>query len=104
MKQSRIQRILQILSALQSGGSNRVENLAKMHKSSRRTIFRDLKDLKEMGVPYHYKASQGKYFVDSGFFMPAINLSAREALSLLLLAYKMESLGEIGRASCRERV
>ncbi len=95
MKKSRIGRILQILSALQSGDSNRVDRLAKLHKSSRRTIFRDLKELKAIGVPYHYKASQGKYSVDSGFFMPAVNLSAKEALSLLLLAYKMENLGGI---------
>jgi proteasome accessory factor B len=80
--------MLQILAALQSGHNNRVDSLAKMYKLSRRTIFRDLKELKELGIPYRYDAKTGAYSTHPGFFMPPINLNREEALGLLLLAHK----------------
>ena len=91
MKQSRIGRILQILTAMQSGQNNRVGDLVEMHKLSRRTIFRDLKELRAIGVPYHYDAKTGAYTMEPEFFLPPINLNLQEAFSLLLLARKASS-------------
>jgi predicted DNA-binding transcriptional regulator YafY len=80
--------MLQILTALQLGQNNRVVELAGMHKVSRRTIFRDLKELRAVGIPYHYNARTGGYAIESEFLLPVVDLNLQEALSLLLLAHK----------------
>jgi predicted DNA-binding transcriptional regulator YafY len=89
MKLSRVSRILHIMTALQSGQKIQVDNLAKMHNLSRRTIFRDLKELKAIGVQYNYDSMTRCYTVDEDFFLPPANLSREEAMALLLTAYKL---------------
>jgi len=88
MKTSRVSRVIQILMALQSGQSYDVNNLAEMFGVSRRTAFRDLKDLQKVGVPYHFDQKGRCYKIDPEFFLPASSLSTQEALGLLLLVYK----------------
>lgn len=89
MTQSRISRIMQILTTMQAGKSYGVEDLSKMFGTSRRTIFRDLKELQAIGVPYHFDSSSGGYVIDPEFFLPPVDLSLKEALSLLLLVHKV---------------
>jgi len=88
MKRSRISRVMQILTTLQAGKSYAVGDLSKMFGTSRRTIFRDLKELQAIGVPYRYDTRTGGYTIEPEFFLPPVNLSLQEALSLLLLAHK----------------
>ena len=88
MKPGRIGRVVKILTTLQAGKSYAVSDLSKLFGRSRRTIFRDLKELRSVGVPYHYDARGGGYTVDPEFFLPPINLNLQEALSLLLLVHK----------------
>ncbi len=87
MKRSRVGRMLQILTALQSGQNNRLVDLAQMCTLSKRTIFRDLKELKEIGIQYHYNTKTGTYSIDQNFFLPPINLNRKEAIGLLLLIH-----------------
>jgi predicted DNA-binding transcriptional regulator YafY len=91
MKQSRISRVIQILTTLQAGKSYAVSDLSKMFGTSRRTIFRDLKELQTIGVPYRYEVKTGGYIIDPEFFLPPIDLNLQEALSLLLLVHKTGS-------------
>jgi len=91
MKPSRVSRVLQIVIALQSGQNVQVDDLAKMNNLSRRTIFRDLKALKETGIPYSYDAKAGAYSIDPSFFLPPANLNREEATGLLLLAHKLRN-------------
>ena len=88
MKRSRISRVMQILTTLQAGKSYTVSDLSKMFGTSRRTIFRDMKELQAIGVPYRYDARTGGYMIEPEFFLPPIDLSLQEAMSLLLLAHK----------------
>jgi len=88
MKRSRIVRVMQILTTLQAGKSYAVGDLSKMFGTSRRTIFRDLKELQAIGVPYRYDARTNGYIIEPEFFLPPVDLSLQEALSLLLLAHK----------------
>lgn len=88
MKPSRISRIVQILTTLQAGKNYAVSDLSKIFRTSRRTVFRDLKELQAIGVPYHYDAKTGGYRIDPEFFLPPIDLNLQEALSLLLLVHK----------------
>ena len=89
MKLSKIGRVVHILTALQAGKSYTVDDLSKIFGMSQRTIFRDLQELQAIGVPFHYDARTGGYMIEPEFFLPPVNLSLQEALSLLLVAYKV---------------
>lgn len=88
MKTSRVRRIIKILTALQSAQRYAVADLAKMFGTSRRTVFRDLRDLQGAGVPCYYDTKTRSYVIDPKFFLSAPDLSAKEALGLLLLVHK----------------
>lgn len=88
MKTSRVSRIVKLLIALQTEQNCNVDDLAKLLGTSRRTVFRDLKELQAISVPYHYDKNTGGYSIDPDFFLPPIDLQQNEALSLLLLAHK----------------
>lgn len=89
MKTSRISRIMQILTTLQAEKSFAISDLSKMFGTSRRTIFRDLKELQTIGVPYHYDTKTGGYTIEPEFFLPPADLNLQEALNLLLLTLKL---------------
>ena len=74
---------------MQSGESYAVEDLSKMFGTCRRTIFRDLKELQAIGVPYHFDSDTGGYVIDPEFFLPPVDLDLKEALSLLMLVHKV---------------
>lgn len=56
---------------------------------SRRTIFRDLESLRLAGVPLKYEQDGQRYSIPGSFFLPPVNLTAEEALSLIALASEM---------------
>jgi len=91
MKTPRVGRVIRLLTTLQSGRDYSADDLSRIFKTSRRTIFRDLKELAGVGVPYKYSPQTGGYAVDPEFFLPPINLSIREALGLLLLAHRLRA-------------
>ncbi|MBW8035806.1 MAG: WYL domain-containing transcriptional regulator [Planctomycetes bacterium] len=88
MKLSRISRIVQLLCTLQSGQCYSPDELVKVMQVSRRTVFRDLQELTAIGVPYYFDSDAGGYRIDPDFFLPSIDLTLQEALSLLMLIYK----------------
>jgi len=77
---------MQILTTLQAGKGCTVEDLSRIFGTSRRTIFRDLKELQAIGVPYHYDPRTGGYAISREYFLPPADLNLREALGLLLMA------------------
>jgi len=79
---------MQILTTLQAGKKYAVSDLTKIFGTSRRTVFRDLKELRTIGIPYHYDSRSGGYAIEPEFFLPPVDLNLQEALSLLLLAHK----------------
>ena len=91
LKRSRINRVIQILTTLQAGESYTVSDLSEIFGTSRRTIFRDLKELHAIGVPYHYNARTGGYSIKPEYFLPSAGLNLQEALSLLLLIHKVSN-------------
>lgn len=91
VKHGKVSRLMQILTTLQAGKGCTVQDLARIFGTSRRTIFRDLKDLQAIGVPYHYDPKTGRYAISHEYFLPPADLNQREALSLLLLASAVSS-------------
>ena len=88
MKLSRIGRIVRILTLLQSGQSYCVREFLEILRISRRTFFRDMKELSSIGVPYFYDSKTGGYSLDPEYFLPSVDLTLQEALSFLLLVHK----------------
>jgi len=89
VKGQRIVRIVKILTTLQSGEKYAVDELSKMFSASRRTIFRDLKELQNIGVPFRYDSGSSGYVLDPEFFLPPLDLNLQEALSLLVAIHKL---------------
>ncbi len=58
---------------------------------SERTVMRDIQSLRMAGVPLTYDHDVQRYSISGGFFLPPINFTPAEALSLVALA------GELGR-------
>ncbi len=85
MKSERLQRVLRMVTVLQSGRYFSPDELSEQLGVSRRTIFRDLDMLRKAGIPYYHDDEKGGYKISSSFFLPPLNLKLREALALLLL-------------------
>jgi predicted DNA-binding transcriptional regulator YafY len=80
----RIQRLLRLITTLQSGSARTSGDLMLELGVSRRTLFRDLEAVHQAGIPCHHKAGQG-YRMAPSFFLPPINLTVPETLGLMLL-------------------
>jgi predicted DNA-binding transcriptional regulator YafY len=91
MKTTRIYRILRLIVMLQSRRHYTADELAATLNVSRRTIFRDLNVLEQAHVPYHFDADTGGYRIEHDFFLPPVNLTVSEALSLLTLTGRVKS-------------
>lgn len=84
MDTTRIHRLLRLIILLQRGEPVDMFTLVDELGVSRRTVFRDLKQLEAAGVPFFHERGQG-YRIGSGFFLPPVSLTVPEALGLMLL-------------------
>jgi predicted DNA-binding transcriptional regulator YafY len=80
---NRTDRLLALILELQSSGTRRAEDLARIFETSKRTIYRDMQALCEAGVPVVAVTGQG-YSLEEGYFLPPIQFTADEATMLLL--------------------
>lgn len=74
---------------LQSGGGHNASGLASECGVSRRTSFRDLDALRAAGVPLKYDKALDRYSIPSSYFLPPLNFTPTEALSLMALATEL---------------
>ena len=81
---NRIDRLLGILTHLQSKKHVTADKLADKFNISVRTVYRDVKSLCEQGFPISFEPHKG-YFVVQGFFLPPVSFSTEEANALLLM-------------------
>jgi predicted DNA-binding transcriptional regulator YafY len=87
---SRIHRLLRLITILQSGQAPSVNDLAQELDISRRTLFRDLKILEAAGIPYYHKQGTG-YHIARHFFLPPVNLTIPEILSLMVMGKEAQA-------------
>jgi predicted DNA-binding transcriptional regulator YafY len=80
---NRMDRLLGILTLLQSKKYVPAEKIAEKFSISIRTVYRDVKALVELGIPVSFEAPKG-YFVIQGYFLPPVSFSSEEANALLL--------------------
>lgn len=91
MNISRIDRLLKIVTQLHSGRSLSVEDLARETGVNRRTIFRDLEVLDRAGAPFKFDRREQRYKLTREFFVPPVDLTLEECLSLMFMTQKMIS-------------
>ncbi len=89
MKGTRATRLLTLLQTLQSGETHNATSLSKACGVSKRTIYRDLDALRESGLPVAFDRQNDRYTIPSTSSLPATNLTAAEALSLIILAQQV---------------
>lgn len=89
MKKTRLRRLLEIVVLLQSGRGYNTMQLSVELGVSRRTIFRDLEELRLAGVPLQYYEEREQYRIVPEILLPPTSFAADEALSLLLLCREL---------------
>ncbi|HRQ37151.1 MAG TPA: HTH domain-containing protein [Chloroflexota bacterium] len=80
---NRIDRLFAILLLLQKKSRLRAQDLAAEFEVSKRTIYRDITALSEMGVPIVSLPGEGYELVE-GFFLPPLLFTDKEATALFL--------------------
>ena len=75
---------------LQSGRNCKIAAFLTTFTVSRRTIYRDFKDLRHSGIPFVYDKTDHCYKLGPGFNFVIPNLSMEEALGLLLVVCKAQ--------------
>ena len=80
---NRMDRLLGIMLEIQASDGKRVEELARRFETSKRTIYRDIQALCEMGVPLVSEPGRG-YTLTQGYFLPPLAFTVDEAALLLL--------------------
>lgn len=79
----RTDRLLAILIALQQKPQT-AQGLAERFDVSKRTIFRDMQSLAEIGIPYYsLSGPRGGFHLMEGFSLPPLQLTTEESLTLL---------------------
>jgi predicted DNA-binding transcriptional regulator YafY len=81
---NRIDRLLGIITLLQSRKFVPAEKIAEKFGISIRTVYRDVRALCEQGVPVSFEANRG-YFIVQGYFLPPVSFTTEEANALLLI-------------------
>jgi predicted DNA-binding transcriptional regulator YafY len=80
---NRIDRLLGILTTLQSRKVVSANFIANKYEISLRTVYRDIKALNEIGIPIGFENQQG-YYIVKGFFLPPVSFTCEEANALIL--------------------
>lgn len=89
MNLKRITRLLKLLQSLQAGNRQNATAIARACGITRRTVFRDLETLRKAGVPLGFDKSDDRYFIEGDYFLPPINFTTAEALSIVVLAHQL---------------
>ena len=80
---NRIDRLTAILTQLQSKSRVTMDELENRFELSRRSLFRDIRALLEIGIPIGGDAGEG-YFIAEGYHLPPVVFNKEEAAALLL--------------------
>ncbi|MBL0922581.1 MAG: YafY family transcriptional regulator [Phycisphaerales bacterium] len=85
MAYTRIHRLFKIITLIQSQTGWDARRLAQECGVKERTIYRDLEELEGVGVPYYFDQDSGGYRIRKDFFLPPVQLTPDEALSLAII-------------------
>lgn len=80
---NRIDRLFAILLTLQHKRRIRAQDLARQFEISKRTIYRDMSALNQMGIPIRALPGEGFELVE-GYYLPPLMFTESEAVALIL--------------------
>lgn len=78
-----VQRRLELIYLLQSGKKITATKMAEYFKVSKRTIFRDLRALQDLNIPYYHEPGEG-YLISSTYKMPPLMFTQKELTSVIM--------------------
>ena len=90
---NRIDRLLGMITLLQTKKFVSAEKIADKFKISKRTVYRDIKAICEQGIPVGVEPTKG-YFIVDGYFLPPVLLNNNEANALLLTESLVKGFGD----------
>ena len=82
---NRIDRLVGLLTMLQTSKYVAVESISEKFNISIRTAYRDLRSLGEIGVPLVFESGKG-YQIMQEYYLPPLRLSTEEAQALVLIS------------------
>ncbi len=94
-KYTRIHRLLNVLTLIQSGQKCTPIELAQECGVDERTIFRDLNELEGVGFKILFDSVSKRYRVGQDCFLPPIQLTAQEALAIATLCEQLAQQEQI---------
>jgi predicted DNA-binding transcriptional regulator YafY len=92
---TRVHRLLRVLTLIQGREGWTPARLAEECGVGIRTIFRDLNELEGAGIGIEFDHTAKTYRVPRDFFLPPVQLTAREALSLSVLCEQVAASEQI---------
>jgi predicted DNA-binding transcriptional regulator YafY len=97
---NRIDRLFAILLTLQHKRRIRAKDLARQFEVSKRTIYRDMSALNQMGIPLTALPGEGFELVE-GYYLPPLMFTENEAVALLLGSRLLtqQSAGSVTRSA-----
>ncbi len=95
MAGTRLPRLFRLVTLLQSRTTRRAKDLARVMGVSERTVFRDLEALSAAHIPVHFDSVEGRYRINSDYFLPPIQLTLGEAMALSVLGAEMGQSGQV---------
>lgn len=90
---NRVDRLLGIITTLQTKKFVTAEKIAAKYNISVRTVYRDMKAIAEQGIPVSFEQHRGYFLVD-GFFLPPVSFTNEEANALLLMQTVVERFAD----------
>ena len=90
---NRVDRLLGILTTLQSRKHASSEYISERFGISVRTVYRDLKALAEVGIPVSFEPSKG-YFIVQGYFLSPVSFTDEEANALIFMENISKKFGD----------
>jgi predicted DNA-binding transcriptional regulator YafY len=90
---NRVDRLMGILTVLQSHKFVMAEKIASKFEISVRTVYRDIKALIEIGIPVSFETNRG-YFIVQGYFLPPVSFTSNEANALILMTSLAERFAD----------
>lgn len=90
---NRIDRLIAVLTTLQSKRFVTADFIAGKYEISIWTVYRDLKALGEIGVPIAFEGNKG-YSILQSFFLPPVSLTSEEANALILVSSLSEKFAD----------
>src|SRR5688572_17271135 len=90
---NRVNRLMGILTFLQSHKFTMAEKLADRFEVSVRTVYRDIRALEEIGIPVSFENNRG-YFVVQGYFLPPVSFTSGEANALVVMTALANRFGD----------